>query len=87
LYEEPKGLLGSAALLCNSDLVPQVMEIRKHVTNGKIVESVEQGKHLDDFKNKGWRIEHGENPQQSRIVMTHGARKPEWKSAFKRNFH
>jgi hypothetical protein len=84
LYEEPKGLLGSAALLCNSDVGPQVNIIREHVTDGKILESefVKNGSHLQD---KGWRVEQWGNPQESRIVMTSKARRPEWKSSFKPN--
>ena len=78
LYEEPKVLLGSATLLCNSDLGPKVIEMRTHVNNGKIVEAFEQGKYLKYINDKGWKIEKGDSPQESRIVMTSRARKPEW---------
>lgn len=83
LYEKPNGLLGSAALLHNSDVGPQVNILRADVTDGQILKSVEKKRHLRDT---GWRVERWENPQESRIVMTSAARRPDWKSSFKRNF-
>jgi hypothetical protein len=46
LREEPKALLGSAALLCGSDANGEVGQIRGQVNDGRIREAVELGRYL-----------------------------------------
>jgi Protein of unknown function (DUF3433) len=94
LYEEPKGILGWAEILSKSDLELQVSKMctSNTATAGKIVETVEKNEKdekdesLKKFRESGWRINDWKNPQESRIVMTGEARKPQLKSTFKRNF-
>ncbi|KAN0110871.1 hypothetical protein V8E51_007258 [Hyaloscypha variabilis] len=89
LYEEPKGLLGSAAILSKSGLESEVNQIRTNMpsntTAGKIVEMVEKEEKFKELRQRGWRIENWDKPQQSCIVMTPKARLPQWKSTFQRN--
>jgi hypothetical protein len=83
LREEPKALLGSAALLCDSDANGEVGQTRGQVNDGRIREAVERGHYL---QGTGWRIDQWDDPQRSRVVRTQSARLPTWKSSFKRNF-
>ena len=83
LREEPKALLGSAAVLCDSDANGEVGQIRGQVSDGRIREAVERGRYL---QGTGWRIDQRDDLQRSRVVRTQSARLPTWKSSFKRNF-
>ena len=83
LYEEPQGLAGSAALLCDSVLIEEVGSIRSQSTTGRICESIEKGQHLPDT---GWKVERWGDPRVSRIIQTPSVRAPKWVDLFRRNF-